>query len=122
MFVLLVAGGKVEEDIIDPHSLFSGAGYHFAMAIAGDIHTCRAMQTFSQHVRIGVGDDFIVLVCDENIPFAIHALRRIIIVERRFPPLGIVEPNRLLNHGDRVTGAVGLRELPAWFGDGTIHL
>ena len=119
MFELLVAGGKVEEDVIDPFPLLGGAGYGFALSIAGDIHPYRAMQALTQQIRVGVGDNLVVLVCDENIPFAIHAFGRVVVVNGGFPPLGVVALQGFLYHGHREPGAIGLGNL---LGDGAIHL
>ncbi len=122
MFELLVAGGKVEEDVIDPFPLLGGAGYRFALSIVGYIHPYGAMQALTQQLRVGMGDNLVVLVSDENIPFAVHAFGRVIVVNGGFPPLGVVALQSFLHHGHRVPRAIGLGNLPAFRGDGAIHL
>ena len=105
MFELLVAGGQVLEDVIDPYPLFGSAGYGFALSIAGDIHPYRAMQALTQQIRVGVGDYLVVLIDDEDIPFAIHACGRVVVVNSGLPPLGVVALQGFLYHGHREPGA-----------------
>ena len=83
MFELLVAGGKVLEEIVHPQSLSGRAEHQVAEAIAGDIDAQVSLQVHANEIRIGVGDQLIVLIEDEDIIFAVRALRCVVVFDRR---------------------------------------
>ena len=102
MLVLLVAGGKVLEEIVHPQSLFGRAEHQVAETIAGDIDAQIFLQVHAKQVRVGVGDQLIVLIEDEDIIFAVRALRCVVVINRRVSALGFITSQGLLYHGHRV--------------------
>ena len=107
----LIAGGGVEDDVVDPLAVLRRCREVGAVVDAApvDADTGRAQQLGASGVGDGV-DAVLAVLQDEDVPVAVDALAGVVEGQRRLAPVGPEAVEGLLDERLREGAGIGLRD------------